>query len=105
MAVSVGPVATPLLLVTAVAAAKPPNVPVAPVAGAVKVTVTPPTTLLLASLTIACKAVANTVLTLVLCGVPVVAVMLAAAPAVLVKLKLAGVLTPATVAVSVYDPA
>jgi hypothetical protein len=104
-AVKAGAVAIPPLLVTAVAVANPANVPVAPVDGAVNVTVTPFTGLLLASLTVACKAIANTVLIAVLCGVPAVAVTFAAAPAMLVKLKLAGVATPATAAVMVYGPA
>ena len=105
MAVNVGDVATPLLLVTTVAVARPPNVPVAPEAGAVKVTVAPFTGLLPASFTVACIAVANAVLMVVLCGVPAVAVMPAAAAAVLVRLKLAGVATPPTEAVTAYDPA
>jgi hypothetical protein len=66
----------------------------------VNVTVTPLTGLLPASVTVACSAVANAVLTVVLCGVPAVAVMLAGT-AVLVRLKLAAVATPATLAVTV----
>jgi hypothetical protein len=87
-------------LVVAVAVAVPLNVPLAPLAGAVNVTVTPLSGLLPASLTVACSAVVNAVLTVALCGVPAVAVMLAAAPALLVKLKLAGA-TPDTLAVTV----
>jgi hypothetical protein len=44
---------------------------------------------------------ANAVLTVVLCGVPLVAVIEAGAPTVFVRLKLAAVDTPATVAVTV----
>ncbi len=100
MAVNAVAVATPLLLVVAVTVAEPPKVPLAPLAGAVKVTTTPLTGLLLASFTVACSAVANTALTVALCGVPAVAVILAAVPAVLVRLKLAGVATPETLAVT-----
>ena len=100
LAVNAGAVAIPLPLVTPVAVANPENPAVAPVDGAVKVTVTPFTGLLRASFTVTCNAVANAVLTNVLCGVPTVVATLAAAPAVLVKLKLAGVTTPATVAVT-----
>jgi hypothetical protein len=52
-------------------------------------------------LTLACRAVANTVPAVVLCGVPAFAVILAAAPAVLVRLKLAGVAIPPALAVTV----
>jgi hypothetical protein len=76
LAVTVGAVATPLLLVVAVAVAELPNFPLAPLAGAVNVTTTPLTGLLLASLTVACSAVVNAVFTVALCGVPPVAVML-----------------------------
>jgi hypothetical protein len=100
LAVNAVAVATPLLLVVAVAVAKPPNVPLAPLAGAVNVTTTPLTGLLLVSFTVAWSAVANAVLTVALCGVPAVAVMLAGVPAVLVRLKLAGVATPETLAVT-----
>jgi hypothetical protein len=100
LAVNAGAVATPLLLVVAVTLAPvPAKLPLAPFAGAVNVTVTPLTALLLASFTVVCSAVRNAVLTVALCGVPAVAVMLAAAPAVLVRLKLAG-LTPETLAVT-----
>jgi hypothetical protein len=99
--VKVGAVATPLLFVTAVAVAEPLKAPLAPVAGALKVTVTPLTGLLPASFTVACNAEPNAVLTVALCGVPPVAVMLDAAPAVLVRLKLADVATPETLAATV----
>jgi hypothetical protein len=66
----------------------------------VNVTVTPLTGLLLASFTVAWSVVWNAVLTVVLCGVPAVAVILAGT-AVFVRLKLAEVATPATLAVTV----
>jgi hypothetical protein len=98
--VNAGAVATPLLLVVAVTLATPPvNLPLAPLAGAVNVTTTPLNGLLLASFTVVCSAVRNAVLTVALCGVPAVAVMLAAVPAVLVRLKPAG-LAPDALAVT-----
>src|SRR5437660_180932 len=99
-AVRAGAVATPLAFVTAVAVADDPNVALAPLAGAVKVTVTPPTGLPPISATVACSAVANEVVTTVLCGVPADAVMPAGDPAVFVRLKLAAAATPATVEVT-----
>jgi hypothetical protein len=69
--------------------------------GAANVTITPLTGLLPASFTVACNSVANAVLIAALCGVPAVAVMLAAGPALLVSAKFAYVTTPATVAVTV----
>ena len=104
MAVKVGAVASPLLLVvTAVVVNPPAKVPLAPLVGAVKVTVTPLTGLLLASLTVADSAVAKLVFTVALCGVPAVAVMLAGGPGTeaFVRLKLAGVATPETNAATV----
>ena len=101
MAVRVGAVATPLLLVVAVAVNEPLKFALAPEPGAVNVTVTPLTGLLDASRTVACRAVANAVLIAVLCGVPAVAVIVAAVAVVLVRLKLAGVGTPMTDAVTV----
>jgi hypothetical protein len=87
LAVNVGAVAIPLVLVAAVAVVDPPvKVPLAPDDGAVKVTVAPFTGLLATSLTLAWKAVANAVPVAVLCGVPLVAVMLAGAPATFVRL-------------------
>jgi hypothetical protein len=89
-----------VLFVTAVAVAKPLNVALAPLPGAVNVTVTPLNTFPPLSLTVACSAVVNAVLTAVFCGVPAVARMLAGAPALFVKLKLADVVTPDTLAVT-----
>src|ERR1700752_4937675 len=98
LAVNTTEVATPLALVTAVFT-PPANVPLAPVcAGAVNVTVTPETGLLLASFTVAWSAVVNAVLIVAVCGVPAVAVIAAAAPALLVRAKLAAVAPPDTVA-------
>lgn len=65
-AVNTGAVATPLLLVAAVTDAEPLNVALAPLDGAVNVTVAPLTALPPESLTVACKAVPNAVLTLAL---------------------------------------
>ena len=97
-------VATPLVLVVAVVVVNPPlNVPLAPVAGAVNVTVTPLSRLLPASFTVAEKGVPKLVFTVALCEGPPVAVMLAGAPgaaALFVRLKFAGVATPDTVAVT-----
>src|SRR5260370_27375640 len=99
LAVSLGEVAIPLALV--VTAAGPPKAALAPVAGAVNVTVTPLSGVLLASFTVACSAAANAVFTVVLWGVPAVAEMLAGVGARLVRLKLAAVATPAVLAVTV----
>jgi hypothetical protein len=93
-------VATPDAFVVAVFT-PPANVPLAPLPGAVNVTVTPLTGLLKESLTVACSWVVNAVLTVALCGVPAVAAMLAAVPAKLVSEKFAEVATPETEAVTV----
>jgi len=100
LAVKTADVATPLALVVAVFT-PPANVPLAPLAGALNVTTTPLTGLLPASFTVATSGAPKAVLIAVLCGVPLVAVILAAAPAVLVNEKFAGAATPATVAVTV----
>src|ERR1700676_2584526 len=98
LAVNTAEVATPFASVPAVFT-PPANVPLAPVcAGAVNVTVTPLTGLLPASFTVACSAEVNAVPIVALCGVPVVAVIAAADPAVLVRAKLEAVATPDTVA-------
>jgi hypothetical protein len=99
-AVKLGAVAIPLT-VTAVAVGDPLKAALAPLLGAVNVTVIPLSKLLPASLTVACRAVAKAVLTIALCGVPLVAVILAGGPALFVRLKLAPVATPETVAVTV----
>ena len=90
--------ATPLELVIAAAVAPVLNAPLAPLAGAVNVTVAPLTGLPKLSSTVAWSA-ANAVFTVALCGVPLL--MLAAGRALLVRLKLAEVPTPATLAVTV----
>ena len=91
----------PLALVIAVAVADPLKVAVAPVEGAVNVTVAPLTGSLFASFTVACRAVVNAVLTVVLCGAPAVAVTLAAGAVVLVSEKPALAEIPDTLAVTV----
>ena len=101
LAVNAGAVACPLALVTAVAVDKLPNFALAPLDGAVKVTVTPLTGLPPESFTVACNAVPNAALIAALCGVPAVAVMLDATAALLVKLKLAVEANPETLAVTV----
>src|SRR5579864_4318374 len=102
LAVNVAEVATPLAFVVAVFT-PPANVPLAPVcAGAVNVTVIPETRLPPLSLTTTCSGNANAVLTVVLCGVPLVEVTLAGGPAVFVREKFAGMAIPDTVAVTVY---
>jgi len=77
------------------------KVPDAPDPGAVKVTFTPDTGLLLASLTVTASAFAKAVLMVADCGVvPAFAVMVLAAPAVLVSEKLT-VVRPEAAAVTV----
>jgi len=93
-------VATPLLSVVAVFT-PPANVPLAPLDGAVKVTVTPLTALPPLSLTVATRGAAKAVLMVALCGVPLVAAIEAAGPGLFVSEKFAGLATPATVAVTV----
>jgi hypothetical protein len=100
LAVKTAAVATPWALVVAVFT-PPANVPLAPLDGAVKVTVTPLTALLDASLTVACSCVVKAVLMEALCGVPAVAATLAGAPGKFVSEKLADVATPVTDAVTV----
>ncbi len=100
---NIAEVATPLALVVAVVVlvVVSANVPLAPDAGAVNVTIAPFTGFWPLSSTVATSGAANAVLVAALCGVPLVAVIEAAAPAVLVRLKLAGVDTPVTAAVTV----
>src|SRR5712691_1947888 len=100
LAVKTADVAMPSELVVAVFA-PPAKLPLAPLPGAVNVTVTPLTGLLAASLTVACSAVVNDVLTVAFCGVPAVAVMLAGGTARLLREKFAVVPTPVTDAVTV----
>ena len=73
-ALNPGAVATPLALVITVTDVAPPgNVPLAPLGGAVKVTLTPCNKLLLESTTVACSTSGNVEPEGVLCGVPPVA--------------------------------
>jgi hypothetical protein len=95
-------VATPLALVFAVVT-PPANVPLGPVAGTSKVTSAPLTGDPFA-VTVATSGAANAALTVALCGVPLVAVIDITAPVMFVKLKLAGVATPVTEAVTAYPP-
>ena len=96
-------VATPLALVVAVAVfvLVPAKMPLAPVAGAVNVTTTPLTGCELLSSTVAASGAANAVLIGAVCGVPLVAVIVAGVLAAFVRLKSAGVDSPATDAVTV----
>jgi hypothetical protein len=100
LAVKTAAVAAPDAFVVAVFT-PPAKVPLAPLAGAANVTVTPLTGLLNESFITACSCVGNALLIEALCGVPAVAVMLAAAPVRFVSEKLAGVVTPETEAVTV----
>lgn len=103
LAVKVGAVATPFAAVVTVAEVTPPvKVPLAPPTAAVivKVTDTPLTPLPPLSATVTCK-VANAVFMATLCVAPPVAVMVAAAPALLVSENAAGVTTPTAVALTV----
>src|SRR5436190_40104 len=85
LAVNEPAVATPpALVVTVIVFVALENAPEAPLGGAVKVTLAPGTTLLNWSYTVAVIVVPKAVLTVVLCGVPLVAVMLFAAAVVTV---------------------
>lgn len=102
-------VATPPVLVVAVVVAEPlAKVPLAPLDGAVKVTVALGTTLPEASLTVACSAVAKAVDTVADCPPPAVTVIDAGGPAgaaAFVRLKVAAAAMPLTEAVTLYEPA
>ena len=99
LAVKAEAVATPLALVTAVVVREAPNRPLAPEAGAVKVTVRPWMPTPPPSVTLADKAVPNALVTVVDCPPPALTAI--AAGSALVMLKLAGVAAPGTVAVTV----
>ena len=105
-ALKMGLVAVPPATVRAVAVAPPPtNVPLAPLAGAAKVTLTPSATgLPLLSLTRAVKGAVKALPTATRCGVPVVATMPPGGPGRFVIVNVAGV-APLTVAVTLYAPA
>jgi hypothetical protein len=105
LAVNVDEVAKPLELVVSISIDVPfANVPVAPVVGAVNVTTTPLTGFELLSSTTATSGDANAVLIAEFCGEPLATAIVAGAPAVFVRLKFAGVVTPAAVAVTIYAP-
>jgi hypothetical protein len=91
----------PLAFVVAIAVWLPPaKVPLAPDAGAVKVTTTP----LVGDppvVTVATRGAAKAVLTTALCGVPLVAAMVSTGAAVFVRLKLAEVRIPPAEAITV----
>ncbi len=76
------------------------TVALAPLPGAAKNTVTPGTGLPPTSVTVACNGLANAVPIVVDCGVPDDAVTVAGLPGAFVRLKVAGVATPATLAVT-----
>src|SRR5438105_8981407 len=105
-AVKTAEVATPEALVMAVLfTPSPAKVPLAPLEGAMNVTVTPPTGFPLESFTIATRVAANAVFTTVLCGVPPVAVMVPTPPGcAFVSEKTAGFATPGAVAFTVKEP-
>jgi hypothetical protein len=102
LAVKAGDVATPLALVVAVAVfvVVPAKVPLAPVEGALNVTTKPLTGCEPLSSTVVPSGAANSVFTTAVCGVPLVAVIVARGTVVFVRLKLAGLDTPAAVAVT-----
>ena len=102
LAVKIGEVAMPCELVVTVAVVVPPaKVPLGPLAGTVNVTLTPLRGLPLPFVTVATKGAANAVLICADCEPPLVAVMEAGTPAVLVSEKTAAVSTPFTVALIV----
>jgi hypothetical protein len=80
LAVKVGAIAIPLVLVCTLAVINPANVPLAPLPGAVNVTVTPLTGVP-PLVTVACNAVPKAVVTAVLCPLPPLLVITEAAPA------------------------
>jgi hypothetical protein len=102
LAVNTADVATPLVFVTAVVT-PPAKLPLAPVPGAANVTVIPLNGLPPESFTVATNGAANAVLIGALCGVPLVAVIVAGVPTVFVRLKFT-VLRPVAAAVTVYGP-
>jgi hypothetical protein len=81
------------------------RVAVAPVVGALKVTVAPEIGLPSASVTVTASGLPKAIPTVALWPPPPVATMFAGAPTVLVRLKEAGVDTPAAAALMVYTPA
>jgi hypothetical protein len=106
LAVKVEEVATPLALVVSVSVRDEfeANVPLAPVAGAVNVTEAPLTGFELLSTTVATSGAPKAVLMVAFCSEPLVAVIDAAGPDVLFRLKVVVAMTPATEAVTVSAP-
>jgi hypothetical protein len=103
--VNVGAVPTPPTSVVTVDDTPPPaKVPLAPLDGAVNITLTPGTGWPLASLTVTFSGVGSAVLTIERCGVPAFTVIDAASLGSFVSEKLAGVPAPATDAVTTYGP-
>jgi hypothetical protein len=101
-AVNVVEVAIPRALVVDEVLAVPlTKVPLAPLAGALKVTLAPEIGFPWASVTLADRVWAKAVLTGALWGVPLVALIVVAGPVRLVRANDAGAVTPATVAVTV----
>jgi hypothetical protein len=99
LAVKIADVAMPLELVVAVFT-PPAKVPLAPVAGTSKVTSAPLSGFPLLSSTVTDSGAANAALTVALCGVPLVVAIDTTAPVMFLRLKLAAVATPASVAVT-----
>jgi hypothetical protein len=99
-AVNVPEVATPDAFVVAMFPPTP-KVPLAPLAGGVKVTVAPLTGFPPASFTIASSGAANALLIAPICAVPLVAVVPAGGPSVFVSEKFAVAVTPDTLAFTV----
>ena len=98
MAVKVGAAAIPVAFVTAVAVIDPPKVPLAPLAGAVNVTVAPATGVFAEFFTVACRAVPKAVPAVALCGVPPVALTEIVSGAVFVSKKAPLPVAPGAVA-------
>ena len=101
-AVNTADVATPLVFVVAVFT-PPAKVPLAPLPGAVNVTVTLPTGLFPASVTVATNGAPNAVLIDALCPEPLVTTTFAAGPTVFVNEKFAEV-GPVALATTLYGP-
>jgi hypothetical protein len=105
LAVKTGEVAMPEVLVFTVAVIPPPaNVPLAPEAGALNVTLAPEIALPLASVTVATNGLPKGWFTCALWPLPDVGVILAGGPTVFVRAKNAELVRPATVAVTSYGP-
>src|ERR1700751_3953844 len=103
-AVNTAAVAIPLAFVLAVFT-PPAKAPLAPLVGALNVMVFPGTGFPKASCTVAAIFVGKAVFTVVLCGVPAVAVIDAGGPGTLVITKPGLVVRPFAVAVTAYFPA